>query len=159
MGDIDSHQGLKMSVGIGRVMTPTGMLDGIAETEGMCHMDGFSFANQASGFFSANIYLRVPDSGGELAVWNVGVSPFGLAYNLTLFRKLLDFDASAQQFIRSRLPPPIALNPNPVSWSSSILRAPTPCVASIAGSASRCSPSSDTRPASRSPSGPRELAC
>jgi hypothetical protein len=108
---IDSYKGLKMSVGIGRVMTPAGMLDGIARTEGMCHVDGFSLANRRSGFFSANIYLRVPDSGGELMVWNVGVSPLRLACNLSLVRKLLDFDASSQAFIRSKLPRPLALKP------------------------------------------------
>jgi hypothetical protein len=110
---IGSYKGLKMSVGIGRVMTPDGMLPGVASTEGMCHVDGFALANRPSGFFSANVYLRVPDSGGELMLWNVGVTPLRLACNLSLVRRLLDFDAGSQGFIRSKLPPPLAVRPEP----------------------------------------------
>jgi hypothetical protein len=110
---IASYKGLKMSVGIGRVMTPGGMLDGIAKTEGMCHVDGFSFRNQDSGFFSANVYLRVPDSGGELTIWNVGTTPTTAACNLSLLKMLLDFDAKSQEYIRSKLPPPLVVRPEP----------------------------------------------
>jgi hypothetical protein len=106
-----SYHGMKMATGVARIMTPDGMLDGIARTEGMCHVDGFAFTSGGAGVFSANVYLRVPDAGGELTIWNIGATPFAVACNLSLFQRLRDFDADAQASIRAQLPPPLTIRP------------------------------------------------
>jgi hypothetical protein len=107
------YHGLTMATGVARIMTPDGMLDGIARTEGMCHVDGFAFTSGGAGVFSANVYLRVPASGGELTIWNIGATPFDVMRNLSLFQQLRDFDAGAQAAIRAQLPPPLTIRPEP----------------------------------------------
>lgn len=62
--------GRKYGAGVVRVMRPERFLDGRARTEGICHIDDLMEPGTPR-LFSACIYLRVPPSGGELAIWGL----------------------------------------------------------------------------------------
>jgi hypothetical protein len=108
---IGRYRGLRRGLGLARVMTPGGLYDGVAKTEGVVHVDTLPIAQRGSGRFSANIYLNVPEGGGELAVYSVSPRSIELLRNFALIKHLSNFDATAQEFIRSKLPPPLIIKP------------------------------------------------
>jgi hypothetical protein len=103
--------GLQRSVGLARVMRPDRLYGGGAETEGVVHVDTLPISKKGVGRFSANVYLHVPPDGGELAVYNVRPKAIELVRNFSLIKHLMNFDGEAQEFIRSKLPPPLVLRP------------------------------------------------
>lgn len=108
---IARFRGLRRALGLARVMTPTGLFDGVAKTEGMVHVDTLPVQKKGAGRFSANIYVHMPPAGGELSIYNVSPTSMDLLRNFSLMKNLINFDASAQDVIRSKLPPPLTLRP------------------------------------------------
>lgn len=108
---IADRKGFKMLVGLSRVMTPDDLLDGIARTEGVCHRDSSALLSSERGKFSANIYLEVPDAGGDLAIWPVAPTRWDWLRNHRVFREMETFQPATQAFVRSRLPPPLVIKP------------------------------------------------
>jgi len=88
----------KMFVGIGRVMRA----DGSVNSELQPHFDSLppDFF-PLDGQFSANVYLKVPESGGELEVWNVPPIPAN---------EIVDSDPNKDW--RKELPNSIKIKPN-----------------------------------------------
>jgi len=105
------YKGLRRGLGLARVMTPGGLFEGIAKTEGMVHVDTLPLQTRGAGRFSANVYLNVPEVGGELAVYNVSPKSMEVLRNFSLMKHLMNFDPDAQELIRSRLPPPLMIKP------------------------------------------------
>ena len=69
---VASFEGKKMFVGIGRVMQPE--TSHLAETQP--HFDSVpEKLSILSGQFSANVYLKLPPSGGELELWDIPPLP------------------------------------------------------------------------------------
>lgn len=99
----------KMLVGLGRLMTPDGMVGDVdTKTKGLVHTDASPEISPERGLFSANVYLRTPTAGGELDVWPVTPSKLDAMY---LSHHLgLAFDKEhrerTQKIVRARLPPP-----------------------------------------------------
>lgn len=108
---IARFRGLRRALGLARVMTPTGLFEGVAKTEGMVHVDTLPVQKKGAGRFSANVYVHMPPAGGELSIYSVSPTSMDLLRNFSLMKNLINFDASAQEMIRSRLPPPITLRP------------------------------------------------
>ncbi len=105
----------KMLAGIGRLMRPSGMLEGLSD-EGMVHMDTMPPLSPRKGQFSANVYMTVPKSGGELVIYNLACSPLDYIRDYDfyqLFRHTFDVDkmADVQKKVRARLPAPIIIKP------------------------------------------------
>lgn len=105
------YKGLRRGLGLARVMTPSGLFDGIAKTEGMVHVDTLPVQKKGTGRFSANVYLNVPAVGGELSVYPVSPTSIELLRNFNLMKHLVNFDPKAQELIRSKLPPPVTIKP------------------------------------------------
>lgn len=108
---VAKFKGLRRRLGTARVMTPSSLMEGIAKTEGMLHVDNLPLLKKGTGRFSANIYLEVPPDGGELAVYNVNPGAMEIVRNFSLMKHLMNFDPNAQDLIRSKLPPPLTLKP------------------------------------------------
>ena len=69
---VAAFEGKKMFVGIGRVMRPE--TSHLAETQP--HFDSVpEKLSMLAGQFSANIYLKLPPSGGELELWDIPPLP------------------------------------------------------------------------------------
>jgi hypothetical protein len=105
----------KMLAGVGRLMKPSGLLGGL-EREGVIHVDSALPLSSRKGLFSANVYVTVPGSGGELAVWNIQPSWLEVLRNRSYFELFNDVftigkTVETQDKIRSRLPPPTVLAP------------------------------------------------
>jgi hypothetical protein len=109
---VATYEGLKMRPMIARVMTADGLLDGDARTQGICHCDASTELGPNRSTISAIAYLRVPDSGGELSVWNVNLrgSPFLQSYFYSL-RISNAYNPGAQERLRAMLPPPVVITP------------------------------------------------
>jgi len=95
-------------VGLFRVMRPEDLYPGIAGKMGICHIDE-SIQNMQ---FSSNIYLDVPQKGGELSIWNTSLNSHTSRSQLY---KLLDyaFDPEIQEIIHDRLGKPFIIKPRP----------------------------------------------
>lgn len=105
---VDPVFGRKMLVGLGRLMRPDGMVGNSTRDKGIIHVDASPRIGPEHGLFSANVYVRTPERGGELDVWSV--APGRLA--ATILSGYLDhaFDPEnrerTQTILRNRLPPP-----------------------------------------------------
>jgi hypothetical protein len=109
----------KMLVGLARVMRPETLLDGITRVEGMIHTDSSMFLDSERGLFSANIYLDVPTSGGELNIFPVAMQqPERLQRLVRVIAYLLQYSFDpvhrerVQRQLHARLPPPVTLTPS-----------------------------------------------
>ena len=96
-----------------RIMTPD---NADAPNQGFIHVDGGTYPDPKHGNASANIYLEMPPSGGELQVWNVDVgSQQGPVQIMRSYyvRALLDkaFDVLSQKRLSACLPPPLTIRP------------------------------------------------
>jgi hypothetical protein len=102
-------RGRCMFAGIARVMRPEASLG----KNGICHIDGVPVPNRREGIFSANTYLQVPDSGGELEVWNVAPNWWDVLRNYSAFKRFgVGFaEVENQRIIRAALPAPIRIVP------------------------------------------------
>jgi hypothetical protein len=95
--------------GVGRLMQgPTRWADGFA------HVDELAPLTVTRGLFSANIYLEMPPTGGELHIWNVAWRNrwdfYRHATTLSLFTTP---NEDAQRQLRRILPAPMRLRPEP----------------------------------------------
>jgi hypothetical protein len=76
--NLANFEGKKMFVGIGRIMKPE--LSHLSEYQP--HWDSVPTQYAAlQGQFSANIYLSVPDQGGELEIWDIEPLPTSVIHN------------------------------------------------------------------------------
>jgi hypothetical protein len=105
--------GRKCLVGLGRLMRPEGLKQGLARTEGIIHVDADPLLRRDAGTFSANVYLEVPKEGGELAIWNVSPKQKELRRHASVFALLHRTfeDESVNAVLRARLPRPICIKP------------------------------------------------
>ncbi len=108
----------KMLVGLARVMRPDGLLDGITRVEGLVHTDSALFIDPARGSFSANVYLNVPSSGGEVNIFTLAMKqPEHLQNLVRVVAYLLQhsFDAEhrerVQRQLHALLPAPVTIKP------------------------------------------------
>jgi hypothetical protein len=66
------------------------------------------------GLFSANIYLAMPPTGGELHIWPVAFkSRWDFYRHASTLSLLTSPDEDSQRRLRLRLPPPLRLRPDP----------------------------------------------
>jgi hypothetical protein len=109
----------KMLVGLARVMRPETLLDGITRVEGIIHTDSSMFLDSERGLFSANIYLDVPTSGGELNIFPVAMQQPEHRQNLVrVIAYLLQYSFDSvhrervQRQLHALLPAPVTLTPS-----------------------------------------------
>lgn len=75
--------------------------------EGFMHVDELSPMVEGGGTFSANVYLRVPPAGGELAVWPLAVrSRWDFYRHAETLSHLTVQGEEGQALLRRRLPRP-----------------------------------------------------
>ncbi len=108
----------KMLAGLARVMRPDGLLEGIAQTEGLVHTDSSHLITEQQGLFSANTYLEVPSRGGELNVFPLAMKqPEHLESLVRVIGFLLQhaFDDAhrdrVQRQLHALLPAPLTIKP------------------------------------------------
>ena len=95
--------------GAGRVMRPGGRW-----RDGFLHVDELDVLSEARGLFSANVYLRMPPTGGALHIWNVNVRTRWDYYrNAHTLSRLLVQDDAGQAHLRASFPAPLVLAPDP----------------------------------------------
>lgn len=95
--NLANFEGKKMFIGIGRVMKPD--MSHLSELQPHWDSVPTQYAN-LQGQFSANIYLSVPDRGGELEIWDVPPLPTSVIHNYDPERNW-----------RAELPPSIVVKP------------------------------------------------
>lgn len=112
---VHPEHGKKMLVGLGRLMRPDGLVGDATRNAGIVHTDASVDLDDEVGLFSANVYLRTPDQGGELEAWSVAPSRFEAA----ILNADLDhaFDPprreATQASLRRRLPAPHVIDVRP----------------------------------------------
>lgn len=105
IANLDDQKGF---AGIIRIMKPETMYPGIAGRRGICHVDG----DMTQLGFSSNIYLRVPATGGELAIWNIPLNAKTSRNPLYhLISRKIAFDPEIQEILHARLPKPLVIKP------------------------------------------------
>jgi len=98
------------SAGIGRIMRPRTKFDPKRWTRGFAHVDELAVMSKDKGLFSANIYLKNPQCGGELHIWPVTYnSRWGFYRNASTLAWLLSQDPYGQQMLRDKLPTPLSI--------------------------------------------------
>lgn len=109
----------KMLAGLARVMRPESLLDGITRVEGIIHTDSSMFLDSERGLFSANIYLDVPTSGGELNIFPVAMQqPEHLQSLVRVVAYFLQYSFDPvhreriQRQLHALLPAPVTLTPS-----------------------------------------------
>eukprot|EP00743_Colponemidia_sp_Colp-15_P009031 GILK01009856.1.p1 GENE.GILK01009856.1~~GILK01009856.1.p1 ORF type:complete len:304 (-),score=27.85 GILK01009856.1:129-1040(-) len=102
-----NRQGRSMLGGIGRITKPAAQL-----SDGFCHVDELGPFSTKRGLFGANIYLKVPEDGGHVQIWNIKInSRWDFYRNAHTLSKLLIQDPEAQQQLRQWLPEPTVVKP------------------------------------------------
>lgn len=102
---VDTYKGRPGYAGILRHMRP----EYILEPEGVCHIDSL----YDEPHLSANLYLNVPEKGGELKIWNVALTE-ELKRNKLYHLMVYDaFRPEYREVIRNFLPRPHVLRPEP----------------------------------------------
>jgi hypothetical protein len=96
--NLANFEGKKMFVGIGRVMKPE--LSQMSEYQPHWDSVPTQYANLL-GQFSANVYLAVPDEGGELEIWDIEPLPTSIIHH-----------NDPERDWRAELPPSIRLKPD-----------------------------------------------
>lgn len=71
----------KLRPAIIRIMQEENGLDISSPKHGFIHIDDFPKLNYSKGTFTANIYLNIPEKGGELYVWGINFSYVRGFYN------------------------------------------------------------------------------
>jgi hypothetical protein len=109
------YKGCKMAPGLVRVMYDN--TETVTETSLGCHVDSSPLLSNNSGQFSVNVYLKQPECGGHLYLWNP---------QITTLPKLLDHWHSVKNFFvesnyqneelqlrfQKLLPPPLKIEIN-----------------------------------------------
>ncbi len=84
------------------------------EGMGLCHCDSRCCFADREDVFTANTYLEVPASGGELELWPVAPGLVEYATHMRLLQKLVrsDYaDLDTQKLLRARMPAPTKIKP------------------------------------------------
>lgn len=108
----------KLRPAIIRIMQEENGLDISSPKHGFIHIDDFPKLNYSKGTFTANIYLNIPEKGGELYVWGINFSYVRGFYNyltaqllsLILTQKYI-FSTKWQEKILKLLPKPQIIKP------------------------------------------------
>ncbi|CAN0373217.1 unnamed protein product [Ectocarpus sp. 13 AM-2016] len=97
-----NEEGKAFLAGVARVMRgPTRYV------EGFMHVDELAPMIESRGTFSANVYLKVPPTGGELAVWPLAVrSRWDFYRHAETLSHLTVQGEEGQALLRRKLPPP-----------------------------------------------------
>jgi len=95
----DTRTGRPYLPGLGRIMKgPT------KSPEGFAHVDELLPISSSQGLFSANIYLEMPPSGGELHIWGVAFkSKWDFYRHASTLSLLTTPDPEGQQLLRAKL--------------------------------------------------------
>lgn len=114
------YLGQKLRPAIMRIMCENNELDLSIPEYGFIHTDDFPKLKPSRGTFSANIYLKIPDEGGELYIWGVNLNKIrGIRNYLSaqilamLMTQGYLFDIEWQREIFKLLPPPHIIKPKP----------------------------------------------
>lgn len=102
-------EGRPHHVGLGRVMAGPTVWD-----QGFIHVDELAPLSPTRGHFSANVYLKLPSTGGMLELWPLQFESRWQFYaNAHTLSKLVNVDEAAQRALRARLGPPVLLDVAP----------------------------------------------
>lgn len=95
--------------GVARIMRgPTRYVDGFM------HVDELALMTERRGTFSANIYLKVPPAGGELAIWPLAVrSRWDFYRHAETLSHLTVQGEEGQALLRRKLPRPLLIKVAP----------------------------------------------
>ncbi len=113
---VDHWLGQKLRPAIMRVMHPQSDFKINMPTYGFIHTDDTPKLKSTWGTFSANIYLKIPEEGGELYIWSVNLNEtkdihhYWSAQLLSLIQGSL-FDMELQEKILKFLPSPHIIKP------------------------------------------------
>jgi len=115
------YLGQKLRPAIMRIMHEKIDLNLSAPKHGFVHTDDFARLKPLHGTFSANVYLKIPEEGGELYIWSVdlrkikGIYSYLSAQTLAMIMNQGNyvFNAEWQQKIFKLLPKPHIINPKP----------------------------------------------
>jgi hypothetical protein len=115
---LGQYLGQKLRPAIMRVMHEKNNFNFSIPKHGFIHTDGSPKIKSSWGTFSANIYLKVPEEGGELYVWSVNLKETKGVLNYLsaqILAMLLNhsnlFDMEYQQKISMLLPKPNIIKP------------------------------------------------
>jgi hypothetical protein len=97
--------GQKLAVGILRVMHAAHLLGGVARELGACHIDDLALSDTPR-HLSANVYLRVPDDGGALAIWNLRPDAKNIGNRFYRLISGAAFKEGVQEIIHEIIGPP-----------------------------------------------------
>jgi len=106
------YQGQKMTPGLARIMYDKDVID--QNTPLNCHVDCPPIITPHMGLYSVNIYLKQPESGGHLYIWNPKiVSTLSALKNWNLVKNFFlessYLDKEKQLTFQALLPPPIKI--------------------------------------------------
>ena len=112
------YLGQKLRPAIMRIMDEKNNFNFSIPEYGFIHTDDFPTLKPSQGTFSANIYLKIPEKGGELYIWNINLNKIKGIFNY-LNAKILTmmitqnyvFDIKWQQEIFKLLPKPHVIKP------------------------------------------------
>ena len=94
-------------IGLTRIMQSKTLLPGDARTDGVCHVD--ALPNPVT--LSANLYVSMPKSGGELKIWNVEVSEKSSRHPIFKLLRTQAFDPTWREVLPHLLPSPQVIQP------------------------------------------------
>lgn len=108
----------KLRPAIMRIMQEENGFDFSSPEHGFIHTDDFPKLHYSRGTFTANVYLKIPEEGGELYVWSINLyRTKGFYHYLTakLFTMILTqkyiFSAKWQEKVMKLLPKPHIIKP------------------------------------------------
>ena len=107
---LSTNGGHKRFTGIARIMVPDKLID---PADGIVHVDSYAGLS-SSGTFSANVYLEVPEEGGELEIWPTRPTSWDFLRNHETMAMLHRYqpEPDAQARIRAILPRPATIRPS-----------------------------------------------
>lgn len=108
----------KLRPAIMRIMQEDNGLNISSPQYGFIHTDDFPKLDYSRGTFTANIYLKIPEEGGELYIWNINLNRIKGIYNyltaqlisIILTQKYI-FNIEWQEKIFKLLPKPQTIKP------------------------------------------------
>jgi len=115
---LGQYLGQKLRPAIMRVMSEKNDFNPSVPEYGFIHTDDFPKLKSSQGIFSANVYLKIPEEGGDLYIWNINLGRIKGIYNY-LSAQILTmimtqgyvFDIEWQREIFRLLPDPHIIKP------------------------------------------------
>ena len=115
---LGQYLGQKLRPAIMRIMNEKNDFNFSIPKHGIIHTDDFPKLKSSWGTFSANIYLKIPEEGGELYIWGINLKQLKGIYSYlsALILKMIMtqgyvFDIEWQQKIFKLLPKPHIIKP------------------------------------------------